>query len=153
MTPARRHRGSLEALTELGDEVRGQAFEWGRTDCGALLLRALACIDADSERHLELVEYSTAWGALKALEVWTPAAYLEALGAERVPLEDITAGDLVVGSTTLELEGARLVLPTCHVGVGSLFLSSSQATGVVFIARPAMNAAARDAGADAYRIL
>ena len=79
-------------------------------------------------------------------------AYLEALGAERVTLEDITAGDLVVGSTTLELEGARLVLPTCHVGVGSLFLSSSQTTGVVLIARPAMIAAARDAGADAYRI-
>jgi hypothetical protein len=152
MNLARRHRGSLEQLVALGDELLGQAFEWGRTDCGALLLRALACIDEEGERHLELLSYSTAWGALKALEVWTPAAYLQALGAELVPLAEITAGDLVIGETTLELEGARLVLPTCHMGVGSHFLSSSLETGVVFIRRPAMIAAAREAGADAYRI-
>ncbi len=153
MNPAIRHRGSLEQLVSLADDVTGEAFAWGRTDCGALLLRALACIDEASERHLELLDYTTAWGALKRLDQSPPVAYLQGLGAELVPLTEITAGDLVVGSTVVALEGGDLVLPTCHVGVGSHFLSSSLELGVVLIRRAAMIAAAREAGALAFRIV
>ena len=131
MTPVVRRRDALEALVSLADSVRGKPFEWGVTDCGALFLRALACLDEDGDRHLARLTWSSLWGAHKALESTTPALLLTQLGAWPVDLVDAAAGDLVLG--WIDAPGGGL--PTCHVAVGSLFLTSSEAAGVVLAAR------------------
>ncbi len=135
VNPAVRSRGALEALVSLADEVRGLPFVWGATDCGALFLRALACIDEEGGRHLEVLTWADGWGALKALQRMTPALLMAEIGATVIDIRDATAGDLVLGWTMHGDDAPPIGWPTCHVGVGSLFLSSSQATGVVLLPR------------------
>lgn len=134
MIQAVRRRDALEALVALADSVRGQPFEWGRTDCGALFLRALACIDEHGQRYLDLITWSSAWGAFKALRELTPAALVEQIGAVPVSMLEVAGGDLVLGwveDTTTPPGG----LPVCGVGVGSMFLSSRSETGVLLMPR------------------
>lgn len=149
LNPAVRRRDALEALVDLADRVRGQAFTWGETDCGALFLRALACLDEDGQRHLDMITWSTPWGAFKALQQTKPAALVEQLGAVRVPIVDAAGGDLVLG--WFEDGTTPGGLPVCAVGVGSRFLSSRGADGVILMARGLVV----DAGAElaAWRIV
>lgn len=138
MTPARRAHDAVEKLVEWADRSVGMPFEWGKTDCGALFLQALALLDVDGARHFERITWSTAWGAFKALELDTPEAWIIAAGARELAVADVASGDLVtdwIAPGMLPDVPAGIALPSCYVAIGSRILSSSVQTGVALIPR------------------
>lgn len=115
-------------LVRLQDDVLGEPFRWGETDCASIVRRALAAMYPEGEVPLPSAppEYEDRRGAGRAyVESGGVAAMLEAGGAERVDLNFARQGDVLVG---LAEQGG---FPGGAVVVEEHFLVASEEEGVV----------------------
>lgn len=120
-----RHKDWEALLAEWAHEVRGQPFEWGRTDCASLMregLRRISGVDPVPEMS---------WGSLK-----TGQRILKSKGLEERIAE---AGGVLVeegpafaqgGDILFVPEGLEFGLPAMCLNVGGLWLGSTQDDGV-----------------------
>lgn len=159
-----RRPDALEALVELGDDVAGQPFQWGATDCVALGLRALACVAVDGAPYLEHVHWHSFRQAVAAFRDDQVQAWLSGMLAEgeleEVPVDQVQAGDVIVGRALagdvydeLELvDDTRAAWPTVYVQIGSRMVTSDLRAGVSWLSRDQVVDLARLRGWRAFRV-
>lgn len=121
-------------IAAFANDVIGEAFVWGSTDCAALTFRALAIMRPDVDSTIDWDSLRTARDRL-ALE--QPHQWFERIGGRGVtPLSFASTGDVILG------ELRELRLPAFHLIVGNHALTSSPAEGVFSV--PVARLLARD---------
>lgn len=123
-----RHRDWDMRLHRAVDELVGEPFRWGETDCASVVIRAVEAIYPPDDVPLprDQPSYDDEGAALRAhAETGGVGPALEAEGAERVPLAFARSGDVLVG---LDPQGG---VPGAAVVVGPRYVVASERDGVV----------------------
>lgn len=117
-------------LVELVGDVRGEPYEWGRTDCVSLARRALTEI-LGRDPWEDVGSWTTKTGAVRVAKKTEPLVALSDTGAVEVTAGFATSGDVALGAT-IEASG----LPMMSVLVPrAKALYSTPETGVHVIDR------------------
>lgn len=104
-------------LVAFAEEVVGQEFEWGTTDCASLVRRGLIAIMGKDVLKKYVGAWKTRRGALTASRRVKPEHALKASGAVRVGTRFAWSGDVAVGANTdgHDMVQVALLLPTRKV--------------------------------------
>lgn len=115
-------------LNSMKEKVLGEPFEWGRTDCATLVVRALEAMYPPDDVPLpaERPSYGDESGALRAHAATGGVSdVLRAQGAEEVPLNFARQGDVLIG---VDEAGG---VPGAAIVVENRYLVASEEEGVV----------------------
>lgn len=124
-----RIRSWRSALVAWAESLRGQSFEWGRTDCASLVRHAFTiCFGQDVVP--EIPRWTTATAAARVLAEYPIEDVLRELEAEVLPLSFARGGDIIVLPEPEE-EVGRVLLMVCIDA--SSFLSVSRDDGVQIV--------------------
>lgn len=116
-----------ESLTEFANNERGRPLIWGETDCASLVIRAAEII-MRAPMAVDRGWRDEDQAELSAIHYHAPSV-LASAGWQQIPLAHAGAGDIVIDWRRRE------PLPFLHIGVGSKWLSSDRAAGVVLVPR------------------
>lgn len=112
-------------LVEWCDDVQGEPFEWGATDCASLVAGALEAMYDQDLVGDTLPSYDSEEEAREAHEdTGGPSTVLRALGCEEIALNFARQGDVIIGV------GEEAGMEGCAVVVASEFVVASEKRGV-----------------------
>lgn len=115
-----RHKHWQRRLQALAAEFIGQKFEWGRTDCAILAVRAFDAITGGGLTHAYAGQYRNRFGALRFQRRYQVdiERVLRESGCIEVPAAEVEPGDFLIA------RAPGLPYPAAHVVYGDKALSS-----------------------------